>query len=97
MKSKYSKRLFRHLADWRKTGFVKDTAEELEQEVLILDSPSLLRSKGAKLQQAMDEINTLLVDEHGTSCNTRFDSRANQKKENQLPTIYLGLNRSMTI
>lgn len=65
MKSKYSKRLFRHLADWRKTGFVKDTAEELEQEVLILDSPSLLRSKGTKLQQAMDEINTLLVDEHG--------------------------------
>ena len=65
LKSKYSKRLFRHLADWRKTGFVKDTAEELEQEVLILDSPSLLRSKGTKLQQAMDEINTLLVDEHG--------------------------------
>ena len=65
LKSKYSKRLFRHLADWRKTGFVKDTAHELEQEVLILDSPSLLRSKGTKLQQAMDEINTLLVDEHG--------------------------------
>lgn len=65
LKSKYSKRLFRHLADWRKTGFVKDTAEELEQEVLILDSPSLLRSKGTKLQQALDEINTLLVDEHG--------------------------------
>ena len=80
MKSKYSKRLFRHLADWRKTGFVKDTAEELEQEVLILDSPSLLRSKGTKLQQALDEINTLLVDEHGLPVIQDFNSRANRKK-----------------
>lgn len=96
MKSKYSKRLFRHLADWRKTGFVKDTAEELEQEVLILDSPSLLRSKGTKLQQAMDEINTLLVDEHGLPVIQDLTVER-IKKENQLPTIYLGLNRSMTI
>ena len=66
---RHSKRLFGHfVADWRKTGLcAKDTAEELwSKEVFdFTDSPSLLRSEKYQLQQAMDEINTLLVDEHG--------------------------------
>ncbi|MFQ9790079.1 MAG: hypothetical protein ACLRX9_00725 [Streptococcus salivarius] len=61
-----------------------------------MDSPSLLRSKGTKLQQAMDEINTLLVDEHGLPVIQDLTVER-IKKENQLPTTYLGLNRSMTI
>ena len=63
---------------------------------MILDSPSLLRSKGTKLQQAMDEINTLLVDEHGLP--VIQDLTVERIKKGKSITRYVfRFKRSMTI
>lgn len=64
LSSQYSKRLYRYLAEYRSTGFIRAKAEFFEEKVMQLTTPSLQKTKAAKINPAVKNL-TELKDNNG--------------------------------
>lgn len=59
LRSKYSKRLYRFLSEYRNLGYCFKMADDFEEGVMKLNSPTLLRNKAAYIKTAYEEVSNM--------------------------------------
>ena len=78
LKSKYSKRLYRFISEYRNYGSCYKLAEEFEIDTMKLNTPALKRNKKQKIQDAFDELKNL-KDQEGNAIIPNFEMKVERR------------------
>lgn len=78
LKSKYSKRLYRFLSEYRNYGSCYKLADEFENDIMKLNTPSLKKNKRKKIGEAFEELKKL-SDQEGNAIIPNLDMKVEKR------------------